>query len=74
MEQTECSKTLAYNIQMLGNHPKEIIQQSEHSQSLKSKTHNFFFQGAELIQHAECKATTYLNHAIILKVIYPHCV
>ena len=35
MEQTGCSKTSAYKIQMLGNHPKEIIQQSEHSQILK---------------------------------------
>jgi len=27
MEQTECSETSAYKIQMLGNHPKESIQQ-----------------------------------------------
>jgi len=27
MEQTECSETLAYKIQMLGNYPEENIQQ-----------------------------------------------
>ena len=75
MEQTGCSKTSAYKIQMLGNHPKEIIQQSEHSQIFKTKTHyTIFCQGADWIQLAQCKATTYLNHAIILKVIYLHCV
>jgi hypothetical protein len=36
MEQTECSETLAYEIQMLGNYPEESIQNSEHSESLKS--------------------------------------
>jgi hypothetical protein len=75
MEQTECSKILAYKVQRLGNHPKKITQQSEHGQILKSKTHyNFFCQGADWIQQTQCKATTYLNHAIILKVTYPHCV
>jgi len=29
MEQTECSETSAYKIQMLGNYPEESIQQSE---------------------------------------------
>jgi hypothetical protein len=72
---TECSKTWAYKIRMLENHPKGIIQQSEHGQILKSKTnYNFFFQGADRIQQAKCKATTHLNHAIILKVMYLHCV
>jgi len=28
MEQTGCSETLAYKIQMLGNHPNESIQKS----------------------------------------------
>jgi hypothetical protein len=27
MEQTECSETLAYKIQMLGNYPEENVQQ-----------------------------------------------
>jgi hypothetical protein len=43
MEQTERSKISAYKIQMLGNHSKEIIQQSEHRQILKSITHYNFF-------------------------------
>jgi len=38
MEQTECSKTLAYKIKMLGNYPEESIQHSEHGESLKSRT------------------------------------
>jgi len=36
MEQTECSETLEYKIQMLGSYPKESIQHSEHGESLKS--------------------------------------
>jgi len=35
MEQTECSETLAYKIQMPGNYPEESIQHSEHGESLK---------------------------------------
>jgi len=34
---TECSETLAHKIQMPGNHPKERLQHSEHSKSLKSR-------------------------------------
>jgi len=34
---TECSKTLAYKIQMPGNYPEESIQHSEHGKSLKSR-------------------------------------
>jgi hypothetical protein len=75
ISQTQYSKTLAYKIQMLGNHPKEIIQQSEHGQILKSKTHyNFFCQGANWLQQGQCKATTYLNHAIISGDLNPLCV
>ena len=43
MEQTECSETLAYKIQMPGNHPKERIQHSEHSESLKSRLYSISF-------------------------------
>ena len=38
MEQTVCSETLAYKIQMPGNYPEESIQHSEHSENLKSRT------------------------------------
>jgi len=38
MEQTECSKTMAYRIQTPGNYPEESIQYSEHGESLKSRT------------------------------------
>jgi len=37
MEQTECSETLAYKIQTLGNYPEESTQQSEYGESLKSR-------------------------------------
>jgi len=41
MEQTECSETLAYKIQTLGNHPKESMQHSGHGESFKSRSGNF---------------------------------
>jgi hypothetical protein len=37
MEQTECSETSAYKIQMQGNYPEEKIQHTEHSESFKSR-------------------------------------
>jgi hypothetical protein len=38
MEQIECSETSAYKIQTPGNYPEEIVQHTEHSESLKSRT------------------------------------
>ena len=35
VEQTECSETLAYKIQTVGNYPEESVQHSEHGKSLK---------------------------------------
>jgi hypothetical protein len=35
-EQTECSETLAFKLQMLVNHPEESIQHLENGESLKS--------------------------------------
>jgi hypothetical protein len=37
MEQTECSKTLAFEIQTPVNHPEESIKHSEPVESLKSR-------------------------------------
>jgi len=37
MEQTKCYETSAYEIQKPGNYPLEIIQRSEHGESLKSR-------------------------------------
>jgi len=37
MEQTGCSETSAYKIQMPGNYPEESIERSEHGKSLKSR-------------------------------------
>jgi len=42
MEQAECFETSAYKIQAPGNHPKESIQHSGHSGSLKSRMHRKF--------------------------------
>jgi len=35
--ETECSGTLAYNIQTQGNYPEESIHHSQHGESLKSE-------------------------------------
>jgi hypothetical protein len=37
MEQTGCSETSAYKIQAPGYYPEEIMQHSEHDESLKSR-------------------------------------
>jgi hypothetical protein len=37
MEQTECSETSAYKLQMPGYYPKESIKHTEHGDSLKSR-------------------------------------
>jgi len=37
MEQTECSETSVYKIQMPGNYPEENIQHTEHGESLKPR-------------------------------------
>jgi hypothetical protein len=37
MEQTECSETSAYKIQMPGNYPEENMQHTELDESLKSR-------------------------------------
>jgi len=37
MDLMESSKMSAHKIQMPGNHPKEIIQHSEHDETLKSR-------------------------------------
>jgi len=42
MEQTECSETSAYKLQMPGNYPKESIQHTEHSEGLKSRNWQLF--------------------------------
>jgi lysozyme family protein len=39
MERTECSETLAFKLQMLGNSPKENIQHLKNGESLKSNTY-----------------------------------
>jgi hypothetical protein len=39
MEQTECSETSAYKIQMPGNYPEESTRHSEHGESLKRRTY-----------------------------------
>ena len=40
IEQSECSKTLAYKIQTMGNYPEESTQHSEHGESLISRMCN----------------------------------
>jgi len=43
MEHTECSETLAYNIQTPGNYPEESTQHSEQGESLKSERSTLIF-------------------------------
>jgi hypothetical protein len=38
MEQTQCSETLAFNLQIPANHPEESIRHSEYGESLKSRS------------------------------------
>ena len=52
MEQTECSETSAYKIQMSGNYPEQNIQHTEHGESLKSSiTYSECVFVALVIQH-----------------------
>jgi len=44
MEQTECSKTLQYKIQMPGNYPEESKKHSEHGESVKSRIKHFLLK------------------------------
>jgi hypothetical protein len=41
MEQTECSETLPFKLQLAANHPEESIQQSEHGECLKSRKNKY---------------------------------
>jgi hypothetical protein len=42
-DETECSKTSAYKIQMPGNYPEESIQHPKHGKSLKSRVCVFHY-------------------------------
>ena len=50
MEQTECSEMSAYKLQTPGNYPKESIQHTEYSESLKSRTINLFVRSNRTVQ------------------------
>jgi hypothetical protein len=51
MEQTECSKTSAYILQMPGNYPKESIQHLEHGESLKSRIQIFISESYSFLDN-----------------------
>ena len=56
MEQTDCSETSAYKLQTPSNYPKEIIQHTEHGESLKSRIIKFWNQlPAEVLATYPCK-------------------
>ena len=42
MEEIDCSAMSAYKIKMMGKHPKERIQHSEHGKNLKLRTFHYF--------------------------------
>jgi len=58
VEQTECSGTSAYKIQVPGNYQEESIQHSEHGDSLKSRIMKtvvaFFYVTQKVCVNAEC--------------------
>jgi hypothetical protein len=62
MEQTACSETWAWKIQMPGNHTKERIQHSEHSKSLKSGIYTLTFTFIFGTIHKEVKYLIRLNN------------
>jgi hypothetical protein len=64
MEQTECSETLAYKIQMPGNYPEESIQHSECGESLKSRV----LKMVACIRNSSEKSYTYLKSKTALPV------
>ena len=43
MKMGQCSETLAFKLQTPGNYPKESIQHTEHSESLKSRINCLWF-------------------------------
>jgi len=58
MEQTECSETSAYKIQMPRNYPEENIQRTVHGESFKSRMVKFYSQVKE-------SYINFLNHCYI---------
>jgi hypothetical protein len=50
MEQTECSETLAFELQTPGNNPKENLRHSRHGESLKSRNAMSLLGNFQLIQ------------------------
>jgi hypothetical protein len=57
MEQTECSETSAYKIQMPGNYPEESTRYSEHGASLKSRLRKFPHNPALQLQNSKLCAS-----------------
>ena len=84
MEQTECSETSEYKIQMPGNYSGESIQHSEHGESMKSRdiwlsgTHNIPV-GAQIqgdVHDAVYKYITFIYAYVIiccLHVVFVAC-
>jgi hypothetical protein len=70
MEQTECSETLAYKIQMLGDYPEESTEHSEHGKSLKSRLTPFILQAlGQTEEHTYIhNRTTFCHHGHYLQL------
>jgi hypothetical protein len=78
MEQTVCSETSAYKIQMPGNYPEENIQHTEHGESLKSKAYNLFYtvrltEERVFKQLREIEVSVLNVITIICKLFYVFC-
>jgi hypothetical protein len=61
MEQTQSSETSAYKIKTAGNYSEEIIQHSEHGESLKSRR-------IMSTSHEEQCTVIIISHLILLKM------
>ena len=62
MEQTECSETLAYKIQMPKNYPEENIQHTEHGESLKLKIVGYI---VSLLRTVSCCEPFMINYRFL---------
>jgi len=71
LEQTECSETSAYEIQKSGNHPKVIIQLSEHGESLKSRINgmsSWFAANLRIMSYHEIRMYIFVYNQYAIKI------
>jgi len=70
MEQTQCSETSAYEIQMPGNYPEESMQHSEHGERLKSRIESEMLQSHYAAQNQKRVSCQYCGHFLTDCYVY----